>query len=66
MTPPTEQEPLTIWAVHTTFRKNGSPIMGTIGPSVAGVIVMRSETWKELCERVPALQTMEFRVGSFE
>lgn len=59
------EKPLRIWAAHCPFRKTGSPVLGTMGAIIEGVIVMRMDTWEELCRRVPALQTMQFEVGSF-
>ena len=61
-----KREPYTIWAMPTTFRKSGSPIMGTIGASVRHVVVMEAETFKRLVAENPNLATAEFRVGTFE
>ena len=55
-----------IWATHCPFRKNGSPVLGTMGSTVDGVIVMRVTTWKRLVADVPQLQTMMFEVGTFD
>ena len=61
-----EQEPpLRIWAMHCPFRKTDSPVLGTFGASIQPVIIMKMETWKKLCARVPQLQTTHFEVGTY-
>lgn len=59
-----EAPPFTIWALHCPFRKEGSPVLGNMGSSIRGVIVMEAETWKQLCEAHPSLKTQQFRVGT--
>jgi hypothetical protein len=55
-----------IWAAHCPFRKSGSPVLGNVGATIRPVIVMEMDTWTRLCQDVPALQTMQFEVGTFE
>ena len=65
-TAPLTPQPLRIWAAHCPFRKTGSPVLGTMGATVQPVVVMTMATWNRLCADVPALQTMQFEVGTFE
>jgi hypothetical protein len=58
-------EPYTIWSVETTFRKDGTPVMGTMGASWKSVIVMDAETFKRLCKE-PGLAHVQWRVGTYE
>jgi len=51
---------------HCLFKKNGFPSLGTFGASEAPVVIMTLKTWQKLCAEVPALQTMQFEVGSQE
>lgn len=53
-----------IWAVHCPFRKNGTPVLGTMGAEIRGVIVIPVETWTALCREIPALGAKQFTVGS--
>jgi hypothetical protein len=55
-----------IWVIHCPFRKDGTPVVGTFGAAVEPVVVFKMETWKRLCEAVPALQTTQFEVGSYD
>jgi hypothetical protein len=55
-----------MWVAHCPFRRDGSPVLGTMGSRIEPVVVMTTETWKRLCEQVPALQTTEFQVGTFQ
>lgn len=57
---------LRMWVMHCPFRRTGSPVLGTFGARTEPVVIMTAETWKQLCDRVPALQTMEFEVGTYE
>lgn len=59
-----ESKPLTIWVLPCPFRKDGAPVLGTMGSTVDNVVVMRTETWAQLCKEIPALGTMKFRVGT--
>ena len=58
--------PPRIWVTHCLFKKNGFPSLGTFGASEAPVVIMTLKTWQKLCAEVPALQTMQFEVGSSE
>lgn len=55
-----------IWAMLCPFRKTGSPVVGNMGSSVESVVIFKLETWKQLCQDVPQLQTTLFEVGSYE
>lgn len=55
-----------IWVMQCPFRKTGSPVLGTFGASIRGVVIFDIETWKRLCQDVPQLQTTMFEVGSYE
>lgn len=56
----------TMWVAHCPFRKNGSPVLGTMGSSEQAVVVMTTDEWRRLCADVPQLQTTQFRVGTFD
>lgn len=58
--------PYTMWVAHCPFRRSGSPVLGTMGSSIQGVIVMTTDEWRRLCDAVPQLQTTQFRVGTFD
>jgi hypothetical protein len=60
------EKPYTMWVAHCPFRKNGSPVLGNMGSSIKGVVVMTTDEWKRLCADVPQLATTQFNVGSFE
>jgi hypothetical protein len=60
------REPYTIWSMPTTFRRDGSPVMGSFGASVQQVVVMTSETFKRLVRENPDLSTAQFNVGTFD
>ena len=53
-----------MWVTHMLFKKNGFPSLGSFGATEAPVVIMHMKTWQKLCADVPALQTMEFEVGS--
>lgn len=59
-------KPLRIWVMHCPFRKTGSPVLGTFGASIEGVVIVKMEDWEKLCEDVPQLKTTQFEVGSYE
>jgi hypothetical protein len=58
--------PVTIWVAECPFRRNGSPVLGTMGSTTDTVIVFRSAEWKRLCAAIPALATTAFNVGTYE
>ena len=60
----TKDKPLTIWALHCPFRRDGSPVLGTMGSRIESVVVMELETWQRLCREIPELATRQFRVGA--
>jgi hypothetical protein len=70
LAPPARGEPAptprTMWVMHCPFRKNGSPVVGTMGSTVRTVVIFDIDEWKRLCEEVPHLATTHFRVGSYE
>lgn len=59
-------KPPTIWAVWMPFRKSGFPSLGTFGVRERKVVIIPMETWNALCAEIPALQTKQFNVGSYE
>ena len=63
---PRDETPVTMWVAHCPFRKNGSPVLGTMGSRIDTVMLFTSAEWKRLCEQVPALATTQFRVGTYE
>lgn len=68
-TPPAAPVPtpkFRIWALHCPFRKNGTPVLGTFGGSIRGVVIFEMETWNRLCKEIPQLQTTEFEVGHYD
>lgn len=56
----------TIWAMWMPFKKNGFPSVGTFGARERKVVIIPMETWNALCAEIPALQTKQFNVGSYE
>lgn len=58
--------PFRIWVADCPFRRNGSPVLGTMGSSVRTIIVIEDETWRRLCAEVPQLAATHFEVGTFE
>lgn len=65
-TPRTAEQPFRIWAMECPFRRSGSPVMGTFGATAKPVVVMTTETWARLVQRIPELKTMQFEVGTFD
>jgi hypothetical protein len=64
--PPATATPLPrIWTAHCPFNKAGAPVLGNFGKEIRGVVIMEMTTWNKLCQDVPALQTMQFEVGTF-
>lgn len=58
--------PARIWVLHCPFTKTGFPNLGNFGSSVKPVVIIPLATWTELCQRIPALATTPFEVGSAE
>lgn len=56
--------PPRIWTVYCPFRKNGTPVLGTTGSDVRGIVIIPVETWTALCREIPALGAKQFEVGS--
>lgn len=56
----------TIWALWMPFKKSGFPSLGTFGAKERKVVIIPMETWNALCAEIPALQTKQFNVGSYE
>lgn len=56
----------TIWVLACPFRKDGSPVLGSFGKMVRSIVIIETETWKQLCEDIPELGKVEFRVGTQE
>lgn len=53
-----------LWVTPILFKKNGFPSLGTFGRTEGTAVIMRTETWRRLCQDVPQLQTTQFEVGS--
>ncbi|HET8777959.1 MAG TPA: hypothetical protein VFN76_09900 [Candidatus Limnocylindria bacterium] len=58
--------PYTMWSMAAPFRKNGTPVVGTMGSSIRSVVIMEAETFKRLVAENHDLETAEFRVGRVE
>ena len=58
-------EPYTIWSTAMPFRKNGTPVVGTIGSEIKPVVIMDAETFKRLVKE-PGLTSVQWRVGTFD
>lgn len=56
----------TIFNVMCPFRKDGSPVIGSVGSTVRGVIIIEITEWKKLLEAVPELKTQKFKVGELQ
>ena len=55
-----------IWCLPCPFTKTGFPVLGSFGKTQRSVVIFTTEEWQRLCADVPALQTMEFEVGTYE
>lgn len=55
-----------IWTAYCPFNKTGAPVLGNFGKEVRGVVIMEIATWNKLCADIPALQTTQFEVGTFQ
>jgi len=55
-----------IWVLHCPFRKTGSPVVGSFGATIRGVVIIPVETWTALCRQHPALAATQFEVGSYD
>lgn len=60
------EEPITIFMGTTTFRKDGTPVLGTMGASARRVVLIEAGEWKRLSAAHPSLQTQQFRVGELD
>ena len=58
-----DENALTIYVGTTTFRKDGSPVMGSVGSRAGTVVVITHQTWKQMVLEHPTLATAKFRVG---
>lgn len=64
---PEANEPYTAWAATTAFRKDGAPVLGTMGSSVRRVIVMEVETFKRMLREHPEFAAAtQFRIGEMD
>lgn len=57
-----ERKPYTIWAGTTTFRKNGTPVLGTLGVRANRVVVMSRETFLRLVKENRDMDTAQFNL----
>jgi hypothetical protein len=57
--------PYRIWALACPFRKDGTPVLGSFGATIKGVVIIEHATWKRLCDDFPALARANFDVGEF-
>lgn len=62
----TPTRPIRIWNMGCPFRKNGTPVMGNMGSSIRSVVVMTAEEFKRLIAENPALNTVQFEIGTFD
>lgn len=58
-----EKDQYTIWALSMPFTKKGSPVVGSFGAQIKGVIVIEASTWKRMCAENPQLAATQFRVA---
>lgn len=61
-----ETQPYRLWSLDAPFRKNGTPVIGTMGSSVRRVVVMEAATFQRMVKEYPALATARFEVGSYD
>lgn len=57
-----ETKPVRVWVAATTFRKDGTPILGSLGASADDVAVMTLDDFKRLCA-LPGNATTQFEIG---
>ena len=48
------------WIETMPFRKNGTPVVGTMGGQIRTVIVMEAETFQRMIREHPSLQAASF------
>lgn len=48
------------------FRKDGTPVVGTMGREIKSVVIMTRETWLKLCKEIPQLGTTKFEIGEWD
>lgn len=58
------EKPARIWVLHIPFNKQGAPVVGNFGRTIAPVVIMPMATWTRLCQQIPELGRMQFEVGS--
>ena len=55
-----------IWPETMPFRKNGTPVVGTMGSGFRSVVIMEAETFKRLMREHPSLATAQFEVAEYD
>lgn len=55
-----------MWIMECPFRKNGTPVLGSMGRTIRRVVVMEAETFKALLDAHPSLKEQQFNVGTFD
>lgn len=58
--------PPRIWSMAMPFRKDGTPVVGTMGREIKSVVIMTRETWLKLCKEIPQLGTTKFEIGEWD
>lgn len=59
-------KPFRIWPEHCAFRKNGTPVVGTMGSTIRQVIIIDTATWKRMVGEIPGMATAQFEVPNYE
>lgn len=62
--PAAQPKPYRIWTLLCPFRKDGWPVLGTMGRSIEGVVIFKADEWKRLMQDHPSLATAQFEVGA--
>lgn len=58
--------PYRVWQGVTTFRKNGTPVLGSVGASAARVIVMTADTFKRFMREHPDAADIKIELGDLD
>lgn len=62
---PDERKPYRIWPELAPFRKNGTPVVGTMGSTFRRVVIMDAEDFKRLVRENPDLATAKFEIAEY-
>lgn len=56
----------TLWAGTTTFRKDGTPVLGTMGRTAQRVVIMPVDEFTRMIGEHPTLRDAQFDIGDLD